>query len=91
MTILLYARRKEWPLVSVTINSTHEQIERIADVSQSESNLSLIDVIRQSILIEDSLSEKQSDRIRHLARRCPIHRVLENGLIIEESVEVVAE
>ena len=89
-TILLYSRRKHWPLISVTINSTHELLDSSLEFSQSDSKLPSADVIRQNILLEGNLSEKQSDRLGHLARQCPIYRTLVHGLIIEESVGLMS-
>lgn len=89
MTILLYTRRKGWPLRSVTVEATHERVH-CRDMEGCEtSDRTFIDVIRRNIDLEGDLTDEQVDRIRYIATRCPIHRTLEAKPKIEDEVRVV--
>ena len=89
MTVLLYVRRKEWPLRSVTIDATHERVDRNEDESTLPGQLPYVDLIRQHIRVEGPLSEEQRERISYIAGRCPVRRTMENSPRIVDEVEVV--
>ena len=89
MTILLYARRKGWPLESVTVECSHERVHR-RDLDDSEEREgAYISLIRLLILLRGDLSEQQRERIAWIAARCPVHRTLESRPRIEQQVELV--
>ena len=84
MTVLLYSRRKGWPIESVTVESSHRRVSRTGGapgVPQEE--------IRSRITIEGDLTNDQRDRILQIAGRCPIHRTLESKPRMIEEIEVV--
>lgn len=89
MTLLLYVRRKEWPLKGVTVECTHERIDRNEYRSEAGGEQPWVDVIRQRIMLTGDLTAEQRDRVHYIAGRCPIHRMLENAPVIEEDVEMV--
>ena len=89
MTILLYVRRKEWPLESVSVRCTHERA-RCRDVEGCEHDYDTrVDVIRRHIELKGELTEEQRERIAYIATRCPMHRTLETPPHISDEVEVV--
>ena len=89
MTVLLYVRRKEWPLRSVTIDATHEQIEQANSENVVKEKQLHMDLIRLHIRVEGPLSEEQRERISYIAGRCPVRRTMENSPRIIDEVEVV--
>jgi len=89
MTVLLYTRRKEWPLESVTVESTHERVERSAYPDYGEGDQPWIDLISMHITLKGDLDQAQQERVRYIAGRCPVYRTLRNAPMIVEKVEVV--
>ena len=77
MTLLMYARRKEWPLTGVEIELSHNR-EYEADSAEAEDGGGLLDVIHRSIKLHGDLSEEQRDRLGYIATRCPVHKTLQN-------------
>ena len=89
MTVLLYVRRKSWPLKSVTVKCSHELVRRRDAEECEESDRRHIDLIRCHVLLEGDLTVEQRDRIARIARRCPVHRTLRASPRIEDEVEMV--
>jgi len=58
-TMLMYARRKGWPLegVEVDVRHTGEHIEKL-------------------LQLKGDLDSDQTDRLREIASRCPVHRLI---------------
>ena len=89
MTILLYVRRKGWPLESVSVRCSHERA-RGRDVEGCEHDHDArVDLIRRHIELKGELTEEQRERIAYIATRCPMHRTLETPPHISDAVEVV--
>jgi putative redox protein len=92
LTMILYARRKEWQIDGVSVRSSFERIttgDPVAGRIRTER-------ITQEISISGPLSEEQRARILEIAHKCPVHRTLANGLEIvtlemSEDVVVVSE
>ena len=84
MTVLLYSRRKGWPIEGVTVESSHRRVSRTG----SESGAGY-EEIRSRIVVEGDLSVEQRDRIFQIAGRCPVHRTLESKPRMIEEIEVV--
>ena len=85
MTLLMYARRKEWPLDGVEIELSHDR-EYEADNADAEEGNGLLDVIRRSIKLRGALSEEQRERLAYIATRCPVHKTLQNDPQIIDDV-----
>ena len=84
MTVLLYSRRKGWPIESVTVESSHRRVSRTSEAGGGYEE------IRTHITIEGDLADDQRDRILQIAGRCPIHRTLESKPRMIEEIEVVS-
>ena len=71
ITLRMYAARKGWPLaeVRVRLNGTTENG---------------VFVIRRHLEIEGDLDEAQHARLREIANRCPVHRILMNEVRVED-------
>jgi putative redox protein len=88
MTILLYVRRKGWPLRRVTVECSHRRVHAEDGEDCETNDRACLDEIRRRILLEGDLSEEQRGRLAYIATRCPIHRTLERGPRIVDEVEV---
>jgi putative redox protein len=86
LTILLYARRKEWEVAGVTVRASHERLV-IEDESEGELRRRKVERITQQISLEGNLDEFQRARLMEIAGKCPVHRTLTGELEIVE-VEV---
>ena len=84
MTVLLYSRRKGWPVEGVSVECTHRRVSRTGGESGAPQ-----EEIRSRITLEGDLTDDQRDRILQIAGRCPIHRTLESRPRMIEEIEVV--
>ena len=75
MTLGMYARRKQWPLASVTVSLRHFRVHA-ADGADSETRDAKITVIERDIAVEGPLDDDQRARLTEIANRCPVHRTL---------------
>ena len=82
MTIVLYARRKQWPLEAVTVRLRHSKIHA-ADCESCETRDGRLDRIDRDVELTGSLSEEQRERLLEIAGKCPVHRTLTSEIVIE--------
>jgi putative redox protein len=81
MTIGLYARRKQWPLESVTVTLRHSRVHAV-DCERCETKEGTIDRIERDIELTGDLSDEQRARLLDMAFRCPVHRTLTSEIDI---------
>ena len=82
MTIALYARRKKWPLESVTVTLRHSKIHA-EDCRDCETKEGKIDRIEREIQFTGALDGEQQQRLLEIADRCPVHRTLMSEINIQ--------
>ena len=75
MTLLMYARRKGWPLEQVQVELTHDRVHA-RDCEDCEGEEGRVEVIRRSIVLEGDLDAEQRQRLAEIATRCPVHKTL---------------
>ena len=75
MTVAMYARRKQWPLESVTVRLRHMRVHA-EDCAECESKGGKLDLIEREISFVGSLEEHQRSRLLAIANRCPVHLTL---------------
>jgi putative redox protein len=85
MTLLLYARRKAWPLERVEVRLTHDRIHA-KDCGDCESTEGRIDTIHRQIRVRGALTEEQRVRLLEIAQRCPVHRTLTGEIKIRDAM-----
>ena len=73
----MYARRKGWPLADVRVRL-------------SGSTLAGVYVIRRRLELDGDLNDAQRSRLREIAGRCPVHRILDNEVRVEDVEDVFA-
>jgi putative redox protein len=89
MTIALYARRKQWPLTSVTVRLTHSKIHA-ADCAECETREGKLDRIEREIALEGQLDDTQRARLLEIAEKCPVHRTLVSEIDIRSRLTPAA-
>ena len=88
LTVLLYARRKEWPVTGISVRASHERLVIEDDVG-GEILKRKVERILQAITLEGDLDETQRARLIEIAGKCPVHRTMTGELEILE-IEVPA-
>jgi len=81
MTISLYARRKGWPLETVTVSLHHSKIHA-ADCAECETREGKIDRIEREIQLTGALTAEQRAKLIEMASLCPVHRTLTSEINI---------
>jgi putative redox protein len=89
MTLLLYARRKEWPLESVYVELSHDRVHARDCQECEESDDTMIDLFRQYIVVKGPLDQEQVQRLGEIAQRCPVHRTLTGNIRIVGELDAV--
>jgi putative redox protein len=94
MTLLMYARRKKWPLKSVEVWLTHDRVYMDDCLNSIDDNPKagyMERITREFILVGD-LTEEQRVRLKEIAQKCPVHKTLHKPLeIVDTEPEVRAE
>src|SRR5215203_4504356 len=88
LTILLYARRKGWPVEGVSVRANHERLV-VSEEIDGELIRKKVERIVQEIVLQGNLDEDQRARLIEIAGKCPVHRTMTGDLEILER-EVVA-
>ncbi|WP_308914810.1 alpha/beta fold hydrolase [Jannaschia sp. LMIT008] len=84
MTLRMYARRKAWPLSHVSVDVTHDRMHAQDAPSQGQER---IDRFRRVITLDGDLEPAQRTRLLEIADRCPVHRTLESGAVVETELK----
>jgi putative redox protein len=82
MTIGMYARRKQWPLESVTVRLRHSKVHA-ADCESCETQPTLLDRIDREVQLFGPLAEEQRSRLLDIANKCPVHRTLTSRIDVQ--------
>ena len=82
MTISLYARKRSWPLESVTVSLQHSKIHAV-DCAECETKEGKIDRIEREIHLTGPLTDEQRSKLMEIADRCPVHQTLTSEINIK--------
>jgi putative redox protein len=84
MTLMLYARRKGWPLERVRVRLRQRRVHS-KDCAECESDAGgFIHQIERAVELEGDLDEEQRARLKEIAHRCPVHRTLTSEIAVTE-------
>jgi len=75
MTIMMYARRKGWPLEGVQVYLNHEKIHA-SDCDECVTEEGKLDQITKTILLKGDLTQEQRERLLEIAERCPVNKTI---------------
>ena len=75
MTLLMYARRKGWPLEQVQVELTHDR-SHAEDCDNCEDAGAKVEAVTRRIRLEGNLDEVQRARLAEIATRCPVHKTI---------------
>jgi uncharacterized OsmC-like protein len=85
MTLLLYARRKGWPLEQVEVRLRHNRIHA-RDCETCETKEGYLDAIEKEIVVAGDLTPEQVERLGEIAHRCPVNQTLLHEIHITQTV-----
>jgi putative redox protein len=86
MTLQMYARRKKWPLDEAVVRIRHSKVHAI-DEEQCENAAAKMDRLDRAVELVGDLSEEQRARLIEIANKCPVHKTLEAGVVVETTEE----
>jgi putative redox protein len=81
MTVGLYARRKQFPLESITVSLWHSRIYA-KDCEECETKEGMLDRIEAEVELTGPLSKEQHAKLMEIAGKCPVHRTLTSEINI---------
>ncbi len=87
MTLLLYARRKEWALKNVEVDMKHDRVY-VDDSENAEGRGGQLDRFALDIRLLGDIDEEQRERLAYIATRCPVRKTLAGEPRFEETVTV---
>ena len=86
VTLRLYADHKGIPLRSVSVTLTFDRVHADDCVDCDERADGWIERIQSEVVIKGEFDDAQRARLGQVARRCPVHKTLSNGVHISDTV-----
>lgn len=83
MTLHFYAKREKLPLENVQVTVTHDR-QHVKDCEDCMSQTGFIHRFRVEIRLEGPLSEEQRQKLLMVAGRCPVKKVLQAEIKVDE-------
>ncbi|SDX82167.1 bifunctional alpha/beta hydrolase/OsmC family protein [Flavobacterium degerlachei] len=85
MTLRLYADRKEWDLEEVIVHLSHGK-DYATDCKECDQPQAKIDHIEKNIELIGNLDETQKKRLLYIAEKCPVHKTLQQTVMITSKI-----
>lgn len=86
VTVKMYAQRKGWSLDGVALDVSMEKI-KASDYPVYKGTQEFVNEFRVRLMFKGALTDKQRERLREIAGKCPVHRILtQPNFIIDELV-----
>jgi putative redox protein len=82
MTLQMYARRKQWPLREAIVHLRHSRVYA-ADQEHCADRPARLDRVERELELVGDLTAEQRARLLEIAGRCPVHRTLEAGVVVD--------
>ncbi|HYJ46606.1 MAG TPA: OsmC family protein [Pyrinomonadaceae bacterium] len=82
MTVMLYARRKGWPVERITVRLRAQRIHARDCLECERSTEGFVHRIERSVSFEGDLSDEQRARLQEIAEKCPVHKALTSEIVI---------
>ena len=82
MTLKMYAERKKWDLQEVFVYITYSK-KHSDDLDIAVDTPTRFDHLKKKLKFIGNLDEKQRQRLKEIAAKCPVHKTLQSKIIIE--------
>ena len=82
MTLKMYAERKKWPLKEVSVYLNHDKVH-LDDSKVPEKSETKVSQFTRIIQLEGDLDNEQRQRLLEISNRCPVHKTLQEDIIIQ--------
>lgn len=82
MTLMMYARRKQWPLESVEVRLRQDRMHAKDCKECTKDTGGYIHRIERSVTLNGPLSDEQRARLQEIAHKCPVHKTLNSEIVI---------
>lgn len=82
MTLKIYARRKQWPLETVTVRLRQSRIHSKDCEECVQNKDGFVHRIERSVTVTGPLSDEQRARLQEIAHKCPVHKTLTSEIVI---------
>lgn len=92
ITLRMYANLKGLPVREIRVAAAQARKKRgevPAEAIEEGDEREELPVVELSIEVEGDLTDAQVDRLRYIARRCPVHRVLTENPVVRETLNLV--
>ena len=89
MTLLLYARRKEWALERVEVDIQHDQVHA-DDAARVEEDGGLVERFQIALALHGDMDDAYIERLSDISTRCPVRKTLVATHVFAESVRRVS-
>lgn len=86
ITISFYCQRKGWTLNSVSATYTYDKIHADDCAHCDDDAQGFLHNVTSEIFMDGDLDDEQRARLEEIAKKCPVHRTLEAGLVFDEAV-----
>ena len=90
MTVGMYARRKQWPLMRVTVRLSHSRVHA-RDCAVCDTEETMLTVIDREVEFDGPLSGDQRERLLAIANRCPVHLTLTSRIDIRTTLRAATQ
>ena len=84
MTVNMYARRKQWPLESVTVRLRLHRIHAKDCQECLRNTEGYVHRIERSVSFTGQLSDAQRARLHEISHKCPVHKTLTSEIVITD-------
>ncbi|MEZ4803578.1 MAG: alpha/beta fold hydrolase [Gelidibacter sp.] len=85
MTLKLYADRKQWDLQEVYTYITYSK-KHSDDLMLDNEKPTTFDHLSKKLKFVGNLDEKQKEKLKEIASKCPVHRTLQSEIVIETEI-----
>lgn len=85
MTLKLYAERKKWDLKEVFVYISHSR-KHSDDLGIEKDRPTYLDHITKKLKFVGNLDEKQKQRLKEIASKCPVHKTIASEVVFDTTV-----
>ncbi len=85
MTVMMYARRKEWNLERVTVRLSQARVHAKDCLDCDTGTDGFVQRIERVVTLEGDLDEEQRKRLLEISRMCPVHKTLISDIVIRDA------